>query len=82
VHCPALRRCGEPIPTAFLDSAVNEVVAERVNKQQMRWNRVVVQPFLRVRTAVLNDMLEDAFRYRYPDFAPRAPTGQPQRLLN
>ena len=36
----------------------------------MRWNRATVQPFLDVRTAVLNDMLEDAFRQRYPGFQP------------
>jgi hypothetical protein len=34
----------------------------------MRWNRATVQPFLDVRTAVLNDTLEDAFRRRYPGF--------------
>ena len=35
----------------------------------MRWNRATVQPFLDVRTAVLNDTLrEDAFRHRYPGF--------------
>ncbi len=39
-------------------------------KQQMRWNRTTVPPFLDVRTAVLNDTLEDAFRYRYPGFRP------------
>jgi hypothetical protein len=36
----------------------------------MRWNRAAVQPFLDVRTAVLNDTLEDAFRRRYPGFRP------------
>jgi hypothetical protein len=55
--------------TAFVESAVNEIVAKRMNKkQQMRWNRMTVQPFLDVRTAVLNDALEDAFRHRYPGF--------------
>ena len=39
-------------------------------KQQMRWNRATVQPFVDVRTAVLNDTLEDAFRRRHPDFRP------------
>ena len=39
-------------------------------KQQMRWNRATVQPFLDVRTAVLNNTLEDAFRRRYPGFRP------------
>jgi len=67
----ARRRRGEPISTAFVESAVNEIVAKRMNKkQQMRWSRVTVQPFLDVRTAVLNDTLEDAFRHRYPGFRP------------
>ena len=52
-----------------MESAVNEIVAKRMNeKQQMRWNRATVQPFLDVRTAVLNDTLENAFRHRYPGF--------------
>jgi hypothetical protein len=60
---------GEPISTAFVKSAVNEIVARRMNKkQQMRWNRTAVQLFLDVRTAVLNETLEDAFRHRYPGF--------------
>ena len=72
VHYAARRRRGEPISTAFVESAVNEIVAKRMNKkQQMRWNRTTVQPFLDVRTAVLNDTLEDAFRHRYPGFRSR-----------
>ncbi len=71
VHYAARRRHGEPISTAFVESAVNEIVAKRMNKaQQMRWNRATVQPFFDVRTAVLNDTLEDAFRYRHPGFRP------------
>ena len=71
VHYAARRRHGEPISTAFVESAVNEIVAKRMNKkQQMRWNRATVQPFLDVRTAVLNDTLEDAFRHRHPGFRP------------
>ena len=71
VHYAARRRRGEPISTAFVESAVNEIVAKRMNKaQQMRWNRATVQPFLDVRTAVLNGTLEDAFRRRYPGFRP------------
>jgi hypothetical protein len=69
VHYAARRRCGEPISTAFVESAVNEIVAKRMNKkQQMRWNRATVQPFLDVRAAVLNDTLEEAFRRRYAGF--------------
>ena len=71
VHYAARRRCGEPISTAFVESAVNEIVAKRMNKkQQMRWCRATVQPFLDVRTAVLNDTLADALRHRYPGFRP------------
>ncbi len=71
VHYAARRRRGEPISTAFVESAVNEIVAKRMNKkQQMRWSRATVQPFLDVRTAVLNDTLEDAFRHHHPGFRP------------
>ena len=50
---------------------MNEIVAKRMNKaQQMRWNRATMQPFLDLRTAVLNDTLEDAFRRRHPGFRP------------
>jgi len=71
VHYAARRRNGEPISTAFVESAVNEIIAKRMNKkQQMRWNRTTVQPFLDVRTEVLNDTLEDAFRRRYPGCRP------------
>jgi hypothetical protein len=42
VHYAARRRCGEPISTAFVESAVNEIIAKRMNKkQQMRWNRSI-----------------------------------------
>ena len=71
VHYAARRRRGEPISTAFVESAVNEIVATRMNKkQQMRWSRATVQPFLDVRTATLNDTLKDTFRHRYPGFRP------------
>jgi len=59
------------ILTAFVKSAVNEIVAKRMNKmQQIRWNRTTVQPSLVVRTAVLNETLEDASRVRYSGFRP------------
>jgi hypothetical protein len=71
VHYAVRRRRGEPISTAFVESAVNEIVARRMNKkQQMRWNRTTVQPFLDVRTAVLDGRLEDAFRRHYRSFRP------------
>jgi hypothetical protein len=55
-HYAARRRRGEPIFTAFVESAVNQIIAKRMNKkQQMRWNGTTVQPSLDVRTAVLNN---------------------------
>ena len=62
---------GLPISTAFVESAVNEDrVSKRamIKKQQMRWNRWTVQPFLDVRTAVLNGTLEGSFKRCYPAF--------------
>ena len=66
-----------------MESAVNEIVAKRMNKkQQMRWNRTTVQPFLDLRTAVLNDTLGDAFAGAIPAFAPPTTTRQPQQQRN
>jgi len=71
VHYDARRRRGEPIATSFVESAVDEIIAWRMAKaQQMRWSRATVQSFLDVRTAVLNDTLEDAFRRHHPGFRP------------
>jgi hypothetical protein len=71
VHYAARRRRGEPIATSFVESAVGEIIAWRMNKaQQMRWSRVTMQPFLDVRTAVLNGTLQDAFRRRHSGFRP------------
>ena len=67
----ARRQRGEAIATSFVESAVDEIIAWRMTKkQQMRWSRATVQPFLDVRTAVLNDTLENAFRRRHPSFRP------------
>ena len=60
-----------PISTAFVESAVNEILSKRmIKKQQMRWNRWTVQPFLDVRIAVLNNTLAGSFKRLYPDFQP------------
>jgi hypothetical protein len=63
------RHEGLPISTAFVESAVNEILSKRmIKKQQMRWNRWTVQPFLDVRVAVFNKTLWDSFGRRYPGF--------------
>jgi hypothetical protein len=54
-------RAGQPISTAFAESAVNQIIAKRmIKRQQMRWNRETVPPFLTVRVHVLNDTLKQA----------------------
>ena len=71
VHDAARRQRGEPIATSFVESAVDEIISWRIAKrQQIRWSRATAQPFLDMRTAVLNDTLEDAFHYRYQGFRP------------
>lgn len=64
-------RADQPISTAWVESTVNEVIAKRmVKKQQMRWNRFTVQPFLTVRVHVLNGTLEQLFRDWHTGFRP------------
>jgi hypothetical protein len=56
-----------PISAAFVEGAVNEILSKRmIKKQQMRWNRWTVQPFLDVRVAILNKTLAGSFRRLYP----------------
>jgi uncharacterized C2H2 Zn-finger protein len=64
-------RQGARISTGFAESTINEIIAKRMNKkQQMRWNRHTVQPFLDVRIHVLNGTLEAAFRLWHRGFRP------------
>lgn len=66
-------RAGQPISSAFAESAVNAIVAKRmIKQQQMTWNRHTVPPFLAVRVAVLNETLEPAFRFWHVGFRPVA----------
>ena len=50
---------------------MNQIIATRmIKRQQMRWNRETVQPFLTVRVAVLNETLEPVFRSWHAGFRP------------
>ena len=65
-------RCGETIPSAFVESTVDQVISKRmVNKQQMRWSLAGAQLFLQVRSQVLNSDLTADFRRWYPGFTHR-----------
>ncbi len=67
-------RCGEAISSAFVESAVNQVVSKRMaKKQQMRWSPRGAHLLLQVRTRVLNGDLTADFRRWYPGLTdPRA----------
>jgi hypothetical protein len=60
-------RQGKTISTAFVESAVNQVVSRRfVKKQQMRWTPAGAHLLLQVRTQVLNDTWRSALSRWYP----------------
>ena len=60
-------RRGEIISTAFVESAVNQVVSRRfVKKQQMRLTEAGAHLLLQVRTQVLNDTWRATFSQWYP----------------
>jgi hypothetical protein len=60
---------GEVISTAFMESTVNQVISKRFcKKQQMQWTPKGAHLLLQMRTAVLNNELEGAFRTWYPNF--------------
>lgn len=65
------KRCGERISTGFVESAVNQVIAKRMEKkQQMRWTPKGAHLLLQVRTKVLNDEWKNTIREWYPRAGP------------
>ena len=57
------------IASAFVESAVNEVVSKRmVKKQQMQWSKRGAHLLLQTRTKVLNGELDQTFQVWYPGF--------------
>jgi hypothetical protein len=62
-------RYGERISTAFVESAVNQVISKRmVKRQQMRWSPRGAHLLLQVRTRVLNEELRRTFGRWYTGF--------------
>ncbi len=73
-------RAGETISSAFVESAVNQVVSKRmVKKQQMRWTPRGAHLLLQVRTRVLNDDLAAEFQRWYPAFLTPSPSTNAER---
>ncbi len=72
-------RNAEAISSAFVESAVNQVVSKRmVKKQQMRWTPRGAHLLLQVRTRVLNDDLAADFKRWYPAFVAPPPSADTQ----
>jgi hypothetical protein len=62
-------RAGERISTAFVESAVNQIIDKRMSKsQQMRWSPHSAHLLLQVRTRVLDGRLRQDFARWYPGF--------------
>jgi hypothetical protein len=70
-------RNNETITTAFVESAVNQVVSHRMVKQ-MRWSQRGAHLLLQVRTRVLNNELREAFCCWYPKM--KAASSEPGKL--
>lgn len=75
-------RHGEAISTAFVESAVNQVVSKRmVKRQQMRWSQRGAHLLLQVRTRALDGVLRDDFVRWHPGMKPIA-SAQPAQHQN
>jgi len=73
-------RAGEAISSAFVESAVNQVVSKRmVKKQQMRWTPRGAHLLIQLRTRVLNDDLAADFQRWYPAFVAPSPSNDTER---
>lgn len=62
-------RSGQRISTAFVESAVNQLIDKRISKsQQMRWSPTGAHALLQVRAEVVDEKLEAAFARWYSGF--------------
>ena len=60
---------GQPISTAFVESAVNQLIDKQMSKsQQMRWSPREAHRLLQVRAEVVDGLLGDTFQRWYPGF--------------
>ncbi|MCP5353504.1 MAG: hypothetical protein H6926_10035 [Chromatiales bacterium] len=62
-------RSGDRISTAFVESAVNQLIDKRMSKsQQMRWSPMGAHALLQVRAELVDGRLGTAFSRWYPGF--------------
>jgi len=63
-------RSGRRISTAFMESAVNQLIDKRMSKsQQMRWSPMGAHALLQVHAELVDGRLGAAFSRWYPGFA-------------
>ena len=75
-------RAGEAVSSAFVESAVNQVVSKRmVKKQQMRWTPRGAHLLLQIRTRVLNNDLVADFQRLYPAVVAPSPSAIATRAV-
>ena len=68
-------RAGRRISSAFVESAVNQLIDKRMSKsQQMRWDPRSAHLLLQVRVRVIDGQLRDDFARWYPGFPSNDPT--------
>ena len=62
-------RAGDRISTAFVESAVNQIIDKRMSKsQQMRWSSQGAHLLVQVRTSVIDGRLREDFARWHPGF--------------
>jgi len=70
-------RAGERISSAFVESAVNQIIDKRMsNSQQMRWSPESAHLLLQVRIRVIDSRLCQDFERWYPGFTANDATHQ------
>jgi len=66
-------RNGQRISSAFVESAVNQIIDKRMSKsQQMRWDPKSAHQLLQVRVRVIDGLLREDFSRWHPDFPANA----------
>ena len=62
-------RSGQRISSAFVESAVNQIIDKRMSKsQQMRWDPLSAHRLLQVRVRHIDGLLRSDFARWYPGF--------------
>jgi hypothetical protein len=61
------QQAGRRISTGFVESTINLIAGRRMSKgQQIRWSRLVTHCIVQVRTALLNQELDELAQRQFP----------------